>query len=242
MPKARLDQLLIEKGLATDLKEAHALLLAGRLRVHPPVSPLKAGTLLNDQSEISIIQTSKFVSRGGDKLESALDFWGISVKNHVCLDVGSSTGGFTDCLLQRGADLVYAVDVGRGQADPKIRHHPQVRLKEETHFLQWEPVWEGKSPSLAVVDVSFISLKKVLPRLKDILDKNSEILALIKPQFEVDASDLVKGIVRDIAAREKALSEVADEAKKLGFSVEGRFPCPVHGAKGNQEEWVKLIV
>jgi len=200
---------------------------------------LKPGTFFNTDLKIALTEAKKYVSRGGDKLEAALDFWGISVKDCVCLDIGSSTGGFTDCLLQKGAKTVYAVDVGTGQADPKIRNHPRVRLFEKTHILEWVPDFKEERPVLTVMDVSFISLKKVLPKI--MVFKTKMILALVKPQFEAPARDLRHGIIKDGAAREMAVGDIVQFAAS-GFSVQGRLPCPVLGAKGNQEEWLNLSV
>lgn len=245
--KKRLDALLVERGLASDLKEAQALILARRIALNPPpqnkspVQVLKPGSLISPEASLAVSASARFVSRGGEKLEAALDFWRISVKNQVCLDVGASTGGFTDCLLARGASRIYAVDVGYGQFHPKLRADPRVRLFEKTHFLQWSPGWTWGFPAIAVIDLSFISLAKVFPRLSETFaGKSSPILALIKPQFEAPPKDLRKGILKDESARVRAIEGLLAQAEKERFEIHGRFPCPVKGAKGNREEWAYL--
>lgn len=244
MPKApkknRLDLLLVQKGLASSVKEAEALIISGRVRIPLISLPLKPGSLLSPDSQITVIAAPKYVSRGGDKLESALDFWGISVKNLICLDIGASTGGFTDCLLQRGASKVYAVDVGTGQLDPKIRKDARVIALEKTHILKWRPDWKDGAPSFVTIDVSFMSVKNIFPRLKENAPAPFEILCLAKPQFEALPKAAPKGVVRDENEREAAIRAVLADVLNGGFTLTGRFPCPVLGAKGNREEWVRL--
>ena len=238
--KTRLDRLLVQNGLAAGIKEAEALILSGRVRAPLVSQPLKPGALLAPDSQITVIAAPKYVSRGGDKLEAALDFWGISVKNLICLDIGASTGGFTDCLLQRGASKVYAVDVGTGQLDPKIRKDSRVIALEKTHVLKWRPDWKEGEPRFVTMDVSFMSAKNIFPWLKENMPQPFEILCLAKPQFEAPAKSAPKGIVKDGQAREAAIEGVLAAAQREGFSRKGRFPCPVLGAKGNREEWIFL--
>jgi 23S rRNA (cytidine1920-2'-O)/16S rRNA (cytidine1409-2'-O)-methyltransferase len=199
---------------------------------------LKPGILLPPDSQISLIASPKYVSRGGDKLEAALDFWGISVQNLTCLDIGASTGGVTDCLLQRGASKVYTVDVGRGQLDHKIRKDSRVLALEKTHVLKWKPDWKEGAPKFVTMDVSFMSVKNVFPWLKKNLPMPFAVLCLIKPQFEVLPQSAPRGIVKDESAREAAIQSVLEAAQREGFILKGCFPCPVLGAKGNREEWV----
>ena len=249
--KKRLDLLLVERGLVESRSKAQAVILAGQVSVLPPApSALKPGTLLIEDCKITLHSLPRYVSRGGEKLEAALDHWGVAARGKACLDIGSSTGGFTECLLQRGARLVWAVDVGYGQIHPKLRADPRVRLFEETHILKWIPPWidkspdsdykEGDVPVLATADVSFISLEKVLKRAYEILGPEADLLALVKPQFEVGQRHLKKGIVKSEEARSSAVEKITAAARDAGFSVAGHFPCPVLGAKGNREEWLFL--
>ncbi|MBI4218099.1 MAG: TlyA family RNA methyltransferase, partial [Elusimicrobia bacterium] len=196
-------------------------------------------------SEIEVEPLPTYVSRGGEKLESALQHWNLSVHGEICLDVGASTGGFTDCLLQHGAKNVYAVDVGHGQFHPKLRQDPRVRLYENCHILKWQPPWlknpkTCEAPTLTTTDLSFISMKSVLAKLTEIVSKGSQILILVKPQFEVHKRWLEKGIVKDTVARKKAIDEVTEISRNLGFQVVDHFPCPLKGVKGNREEWLYL--
>lgn len=250
--KKRLDLLLIERGLVESRNKAQAVILAGQVRVDPPPpAALKPGTLLPEDSRIEISALPRFVSRGGEKLQPALDRWKIAVGGRTCLDVGSSTGGFTDCLLQNGAKAVYAVDVGRGQLHPSLRSDPRVAVFEETHILRWVPPWVDKTadpsykekgaPTLSVIDVSFIGLRSVLARTVELLRpvaKDFEVLALIKPQFEVGPRNIKKGVVRDETARAEAVERVLGQAAEAGLEIVGHFPCPLPGAKGNVEEWL----
>ncbi len=194
--------------------------------------------MLPEDCGLSVQPLPKFVSRGGEKLEAALFHWKIDVRDKICLDVGASTGGFSDCLLQNGAKKIYCVDVGHGQLHPKIRNDARVASFENTHFLRWDPVWpKDEAPSLAVVDVSFISLEKILFRMYEVGSPALSVLALIKPQFEVEPRFAVKGIVSDSEAREEAILGILERARDAGFKILGRYPCPVFGTKGNQEEW-----
>lgn len=263
----RIDELLVKKFLASSIKEAQSLILAGQVEVTMPspkktgssqkhsagearynqalsAGQLKPGTKVSENSVIRVKPLPKFVSRGGEKLQGALDYWNIQVQNRVCLDVGVSTGGFTDCLLQNGARKVYAVDVGYGQVHPKIRGNERVYLYEKTHILRWQFPWgdsqELPPPEITAIDLSFISLRSVLGQICGGVDTNLEVLALVKPQFELEQKFVRKGIVRDEEARQRAIQCVVGIAKEIHLEVVGHFPCSLSGMKGNREEWLYL--
>ncbi|OGR89071.1 MAG: hypothetical protein A2992_03055 [Elusimicrobia bacterium RIFCSPLOWO2_01_FULL_59_12] len=183
---------------------------------------------------------SRYVSRGGDKLRGALETFGISVKGKTCLDVGSSTGGFTDCLLQAGAKSVYAVDVGWGLLDYTLRKDPRVHVLERTNFRFFNAASLSPKPDFAGVDVSFISLDKILPKLAEVLS-GAEALVLVKPQFEGTPKEAPGGIVRDEGIRQKILHQVKTMATNTGFTVAGLMDSPVKGRKGNQESFLYLV-
>jgi 23S rRNA (cytidine1920-2'-O)/16S rRNA (cytidine1409-2'-O)-methyltransferase len=232
--KKRLDELLPEKDLTESRSMARALILAGRVFVDG-VKQDKAGFLADPCASIAILPAPRFVSRGGEKLEAALEAFGLSVKDRICLDVGSSTGGFTDCLLQRGAAKVYAVDVGRGQLHPRIRSDPRVQTMEKTHILRLDPASLKQTPSFACVDVSFISLRKVLPAVAKFLGRSGVVLTLFKPQFEVGPENLKKGIVKNEEASQAAREEFEAWARGQSLRISGWNPSALKGAKGNQE-------
>ncbi|MCS7314868.1 MAG: TlyA family RNA methyltransferase [Bryobacterales bacterium] len=234
MSRRRLDQLLVDRGLVESRARARALILAGQVLVNGQKAS-KAGQLVAEQSRLEILEPMPYVSRGGLKLEAALERFGIRVEGRVCLDIGASTGGFTDCLLQRGARRVYAVDVGRGQLDWKLRQDPRVVVLEgvNARYLGREHVPEPVE--LAVCDVSFISVTLILPRLAPLLAPEGEMVILVKPQFEVGRGQVGKGgVVRDPELRQAACRKVAAAVESLGFHAEW-FACPVPGAEGNQE-------
>jgi 23S rRNA (cytidine1920-2'-O)/16S rRNA (cytidine1409-2'-O)-methyltransferase len=185
-------------------------------------------------------ESSRFVSRGGDKLRGALDAFHVSANGKICLDVGSSTGGFTDCLLQDGAFSVWAVDVGKGLLDYKLRGDPRVHLLERTNFRFLEPEWLDERPTLAAVDVSFISLKNILPVLKRVLELGSEAVVLVKPQFEGTRKEVPGGFVKDETIRLDILKRVEDMTVTQGFAIKGRVDSTVKGRKGNQETFLYL--
>jgi 23S rRNA (cytidine1920-2'-O)/16S rRNA (cytidine1409-2'-O)-methyltransferase len=237
----RADLLLVELGLAESRTKAQALILAGRIysgqvRVDKPGTRLPAGT------QLTVTETLQYVGRGGLKLAAALDRFGVDPHGKVCLDVGASTGGFTDCLLQRGAGRVYAVDVGYGQLDWNLRNDERVTVMERTNFRK---IAEDALPhdlDLAVADVSFISLKLILPRLSGFLKEGADAVLLVKPQFEAGKGKVGKGgIVRDDKVREEALQGVLDAASGLGFTESGRMESPIRGASGNLEYLVHLV-
>lgn len=235
--KKRLDVLLVERGLFETRTKAQAALMAGQVLLDGKPAP-KPGTPVADDCELDVLTPSPYVSRGGLKLEAALDHWKeIVIKDRVCLDVGASTGGFTDCLLQRGAAKVYAYDVGTAQLHDKLKKDPRVVSRERTHAKDMKPEWFSPRPTLAVIDVSFISLTQVLPWTLPLLEGSWEVLALVKPQFELEPKLVPKGVARDEAARKQALDKVRSAMQKY---VEDVFECPVHGPKGNIETFLRL--
>lgn len=235
-PKDRLDHLLVMRGLAQSRDVAVRLILAGVVKVdgHPIDKPAKAVPV---DAPIDIQPApSRYVSRGGEKLAAALATGIVTVRNAVCLDVGASTGGFTDCLLQHGAGRVYAVDVGYGQFDWRLRQNPRVVLRERTNIRYVNAVAIPEPIDVAVIDVSFISLKKVLPALTPFLRPGGMVVALVKPQFEVGKGQVGRGgIVRDAVQRSAALSGVVASADELGFQVRKTLESPITGKKGNRE-------
>ncbi len=185
-------------------------------------------------------ETSRYVSRGGEKLRGAMDAFGIRAAGKICLDVGSSTGGFTDCLLQDGAKLVIAVDVGYGLIDFKLRKDPRVLLLERTNFRHLELRLITEAPTLATVDVSFISLDKILPKLKEILTPGAEALVLVKPQFEGTPKEVPGGFVKDESTRQAILTRMKTVIEEAGFLVQDRKDSVLRGRKGNQETFLWL--
>jgi 23S rRNA (cytidine1920-2'-O)/16S rRNA (cytidine1409-2'-O)-methyltransferase len=229
-----LDVLLVERGLAESREKAQALILAGQVLVNGQKAE-KAGSSIPVGSAIELLSQPRFVGRGGLKLEAALDHFRIPVDGKICLDIGSSTGGFTDCLLQRGAARVYAIDAGTGQLDWKLRNDPRVAVHEQTNarYLTREQVPEPID--LAVCDVSFISITMILPAIASLLAPHAEMVILVKPQFELERHQVGKGgIVRDPALHLLACRRVEQAVEALGFKTE-IIPSPVLGAEGNQE-------
>jgi 23S rRNA (cytidine1920-2'-O)/16S rRNA (cytidine1409-2'-O)-methyltransferase len=234
--KLRLDKLLLEKGLVDSRERARSLILSGKIWVNGKRVD-KAGTQVNVSSMVELKASDyPYVSRGGVKLEAALHHFGVNVKNKVTMDVGASTGGFTDCLLQHGAKRVYAIDVGYGKLDWRLRQDQRVILieKQNIRYLSKEIIPE--KIDMVTIDVSFISLKKVIPKVKEFLKEKAEIIVLIKPQFELGRGEVGKGgIVRDKGKREQIVAEIIDFCQILRFKVEGVVASPILGAKGNQE-------
>jgi 23S rRNA (cytidine1920-2'-O)/16S rRNA (cytidine1409-2'-O)-methyltransferase len=241
--KLRLDKLLVERGLVPSRERAQALILAGKVLVEEQKIE-KAGTTVSSDAAIRLLgEDLKYVSRGGLKLEKALEHWKIEVGGKACLDVGASTGGFSDCLLQHGAAQIIAVDTGYGQMDLKIRQDPRVRLLEKTNarFLTKEQV--GQQVDLVVVDVSFISATLVLPAVVQAAlpgcqgeRVGRQLVVLVKPQFEVGREQVSKGgIVRDEAAQKMAVEKVRQAVVGLGFSHIDGIESPILGAEGNRE-------
>jgi 23S rRNA (cytidine1920-2'-O)/16S rRNA (cytidine1409-2'-O)-methyltransferase len=234
--KVRIDRLLVDRGLVESRERGHALILAGQILVNGQKQD-KAGALVPEDAELRILgEVIPYVSRGGLKLAAALKEFGLSADGKIALDVGASTGGFTDCLLQHGAKKVYAVDVGYGQMAWKIRQDPRVTTIERVNIRAIEPALVPAPVDIVVIDVSFISLEKVIPSILQFLRPGAEIVALIKPQFEVGREQVGKGgIVRDEAARQAAVERITIFVQKLGFDVKGVIPSPITGQDGNVE-------
>ena len=236
MPKKlRLDQLLVGRGLFPSREQARRAILAGKVSVGTRIAA-KPSELLDDQTAIAVKPIRKYVGRGALKLESALDHFHVDLRGKTGLDIGASTGGFTDCMLQRGAEKIYAVDVGYGQLDWKLRNDPRVIVLEKINarFLTGDQVQE--LVDLCVIDVSFISLTLILPNAVAFLEPDGVILALIKPQFELQRSEVGKGgIVRDPRLHQKAQDKIVAFVNDLGHVVAGIAPAAIKGLDGNQE-------
>src|SRR5687768_68466 len=252
MPKVRLDVLLVERGLAESRAKAQAMIMAGQVRVADQVM-LKPATSIPADSPLTVDFGPRFVSRGGEKLDAALEAFAIDVTGLICADVGASTGGFTDCLLQRGAAKIYAIDVGKGILHWKLRNDPRVVVMEETNARYVESLPEPVS--LVTVDASFISLKILLPVVKKWLfplssfikeekkkEERGDILALIKPQFEAGKKDVARGdgVIRDPEIHKQVLLDVLGFARTEGLGIHGLIKSPLLGPKGNAEFLVWL--
>jgi 23S rRNA (cytidine1920-2'-O)/16S rRNA (cytidine1409-2'-O)-methyltransferase len=231
--RRRLDQLLVERGLVSSRERAQALVRAGLVRVAGTPSDRPDQLVAADQV-IEVAGGTGYVSRGGEKLAAALDAFRIDPRGRSCLDVGASTGGFTDVLLQRGAERVIAVDVGYGQLAWSLRQDPRVIVMERVNIRHLDQL--PQPADLGVIDVSFISLRLVLPRARQLLSPPGEVVALVKPQFEVGKGAVGKGgVVRDPAQHEQVLDELRRFAAEIGYQVAGQLPSPVLGTKGNRE-------
>lgn len=239
MAKVRLDVLLVERGLAESRAKAQALIMAGQVRVEDQVT-LKPATSVSTDSIVTVDSGPRFVSRGGEKLQAALEAFHIDVTGWVCADVGASTGGFTDCLLQHGAAKVYAIDVGKGLLHWKLRNDPRVIVMEGTNARYVESLPEPVS--LVTVDASFISLKILLPVVKKWNEERGEIVALIKPQFEAGKKDVARGdgVIRDPEIHKQVLLDVLGFVQAEGFQTRGLIKSPLLGPKGNTEFLVWL--
>lgn len=247
--KIRIDLLLVERGLAESRHKAQALLLAGQVLVGEQKIE-KPGQLVDPEANIRILRQLPFASRAGAKLQAALDHFKISVAGRTCADLGASTGGFSDCLIQNGAFLVYAFDVGKGQLAWKLQSHPRVVVRDQFNVRNLGPE-DLPGVSLVSIDLSFISIAKILPALKESLTAARtavreasgrldalavDVIVLVKPQFEVGKGEVGKGgIVRDQAKRMQALESVREVARQTGFKVLGSILSPVAGAQGNRE-------
>jgi 23S rRNA (cytidine1920-2'-O)/16S rRNA (cytidine1409-2'-O)-methyltransferase len=239
--KKRLDLVVLEKGLADSRQRAQALIMAGKVLVNNLIVD-KSGTLVSPKDDIVLQEEDHpYVSRGGLKLQKALHTLGIDINGFVCLDVGASTGGFTDCLLQHGAGRVYAVDVGYGQLSWKLRQNPRVVVIERMNIRYMQPETIPQPVDLVTIDVSFISLKKVVPEILKFMKKNAGILALIKPQFEVGKRNIGKGgVVRDPDLHAKVISNLSEFFIKKHLLCEWVIPSPILGPKGNKEFFISL--
>ncbi|MEK6276887.1 MAG: TlyA family RNA methyltransferase [Actinomycetota bacterium] len=240
MPRQRIDALLAERGQFPSRSAAAASVRAGAVRIGAdgPVA-LKPSQMIEPEAELFVKESCPYVSRGGIKLENALETLGIDVAGTDCLDVGASTGGFTDCLLQRGAAQVAALDVAHGQLDWKLRNDPRVTVLEKVNARSLDPAELPFAPQLVTVDVSFISLAKVLPALAAALPAGGELLALVKPQFELGRGRVGKGgVVRSPGDRREALLAAAEAARRAGLGVLGFASSGLPGPKGNQESFL----
>jgi 23S rRNA (cytidine1920-2'-O)/16S rRNA (cytidine1409-2'-O)-methyltransferase len=247
MDKTRLDVLLVERGLAESRSMAQRLIMAGQVRVNGQVA-VKTAAGVDPSDSIEVDRGPRYVSRGGEKLEAALEAFRPDVSGRVCADVGASTGGFTDCLLQHGAARVYAIDVGRGILDWKLRQDPRVAVMEETNARYVERLPEPVS--LITIDASFISLKTLLPVVRGWLGAGEgeaavegDVIALIKPQFEAGRKVVAKGkgVVRDPAVHRQVIEEVIASARQAGYAPRGLIRSPLQGPKGNAEFLLHLV-
>jgi 23S rRNA (cytidine1920-2'-O)/16S rRNA (cytidine1409-2'-O)-methyltransferase len=236
MPKKlRLDQLLVRKGLFASREQARRAIMAGDVMIGTRIVG-KPSELVDEQAAIIVKPRRKYVGRGALKLEAALDHFNIDVQAKSALDIGASTGGFTDCMLQRGANKVYAVDVGHGQLDWKLRNDPRVIVLEKVNARSLSREHIPELVDVCVIDVSFISLTLILPSAFDLISSTGVILALIKPQFELQRADVGKGgIVRDQALHQNAQDKIVSFVTHLGHVVSGIVPSAIKGADGNQE-------
>jgi len=239
--KKALDRLLVDKGLVPDLKTARALIMAGKVivndhRIDKPGTPVPVDDALRLKDK-----TAKYVSRGGDKIAAPFRTFAIRLSGRVVIDVGAATGGFTDCVLQRGATRVYAVDVGYGQLAWKLQQDDRVLNIERQNIRDLDPAELSPVPSLAMIDASFISLKKILPRVISLLTEKGEILCLVKPQFEAGKNEVESGgIVRDPAVYRSVVRDIIHSAWPLSLRVKGIMESPITGQKGNREFFILL--
>jgi 23S rRNA (cytidine1920-2'-O)/16S rRNA (cytidine1409-2'-O)-methyltransferase len=231
--KKRLDLLLVERGLAESRTQAQALILAGRVRGYE-----KPGMQVDENAELAVQAPQRFVSRGGEKLDHALDALGVDPAGRDCLDVGASTGGFTDVLLQRGAARVIAVDVGYGQLHERLRADPRVTVLERTNARELREL--PFAPELVVCDVSFISLRLALPRALALAKPGWEAVVLVKPQFEARRAEVKGGVVRDVGVRRRVVGEIASAALAWGAETVGAVDSGLPGPKGNREVFLHL--
>jgi 23S rRNA (cytidine1920-2'-O)/16S rRNA (cytidine1409-2'-O)-methyltransferase len=234
--KMRIDLLLVSRGLSPTREKAQAMILSGRVEVDGrPVE--KAGTPVDSDATLQVLGPAHpYVSRGGVKLAAALDAFRIDPRGLVCLDVGASTGGFTDCLLQRGALRVYAIDVGHGQLDAKLRADPRVVLRERVNARNLSREHVPEPAALAALDLSFISVRLVLPRVVPLLAPGAAAIVLAKPQFEAGRREVPRGgVVRSAAVQRRVVAEIEQFGSGLGLVCDGVIPSPIKGARGNQE-------
>lgn len=240
--KERLDVILVEQGYAASREKAKAIIMSGNVYVNGEKED-KAGSMFEQEGMRLEVRDAgqKYVSRGGLKLEKAVECWEISLDGLVCMDIGASTGGFTDCMLQNGAQKVYSVDVGHGQLDWKLRNDPRVVCMEKTNFRHMAPGDIGEEVDFASVDVSFISLTRMLIPARNLLRAGGQMICLIKPQFEAGREKVgKKGVVRDPAAHEEVIHKVIDFASSIGFAVQHLEYSPIRGPEGNIEYLVHI--
>lgn len=241
--KKRLDEIVVERGLVSTRSKARGMILAGEVYVNGKKSD-KAGAMIAEEAAIEIKSGPDFVSRGGLKLQHALREFAVNVDGYVCVDIGASTGGFTDCLLKNGAKKVYSIDVGYGQLDAKLRVDKRVVVIERMNIRNFDPAAISEPVELVVIDVSFIGLEKVFPKVDEILQTNAprtthraqRVIALIKPQFQVGKGKVGKGgVVRDESLRQSAIEAVKTAASAAGWNLSGIVESPIKGPKGNIE-------
>ncbi|MDR3253679.1 MAG: TlyA family RNA methyltransferase [Endomicrobium sp.] len=237
--KKRLDILLFEKGFAQTRTKAQAFIMSGSVFVNNEVQ-YKPGALIGKEEIIEIKNTNPYVSRGGLKLASALGALNIDLKGYICLDVGASTGGFTDCMLQQGAVKVYAVDVGTAQLHYKLRQDKRVINIENVNFRYFDGFLLKDNIDFAAIDVSFISLDKILPVVHKIISSDCFVLAMVKPQFELESFEIKKGVVRDEKLRQKAINKIKQTALSLKFKIISEADSGLRGPKGNLEHFLLL--
>lgn len=238
MPKQRLDAIVVSRGLVGSRAKAQALIMAGRVLVGSKVV-IKAGTLLPENVEISLLQQPPFVGRGGLKLEYALDQFHLDVAGKVAADIGASTGGFTDCLLQRGTSRIYAIDVGRGQLDYRLRQDKRVVVMEGVNARY--PLELPEKVDLSVIDVSFISLEKVIPPAATVLKEGGCLVVLLKPQFEAKREEVGKGgIIKDPTVHARVIGRFTKWFTRQGFRLGGLVASPITGGSGNTEVLILL--
>lgn len=243
MSRDRLDAVLVARGLSAGREQAKRSVMAGTVYINGQKAA-KASQFVSESDEVTVRgEPMPFVSRGGLKLQRALDSFRIDVTGFVCLDVGASTGGFTDCLLSRGAKKVYAIDVGYGQLDWKLRNDPRVVVMERANARNMEAAWFNEAADFACMDVSFISIKLILPALMSCLKPGAEIVSLIKPQFEAGREKVgKKGVVRDEAVHREVILSILAFAREAGYAVLGLDHSPIKGPEGNVEFLVHLAV
>ncbi len=236
MPKKRLDVAIVEKGLAESRNQAQRMIMAGEVQINGNTA-LKPSESVADDAEITLKEQPPFISRGGEKLEGALQAFHLTDLNgKICADIGASTGGFTDCLLQHGADKVYAVDVGHGQLHWKLRNDPRVVVMEKTNVRNLQSLPE--KVDMVVVDVSFISLRTIFPNLKNLMKEDAvDLITLIKPQFEAGKKEAARGrgVIHDPDVHRKVLENVLQAAQEQGLYLHGLIRSPIKGPKGNIE-------
>lgn len=237
--KKRLDVVIFEKGLSESRSKAQALVMAGEVLVNGE-KITKAGFQVSDDDLIEIEKQNPYVSRGGLKLESVLKLFEIDFTDKVCMDIGASTGGFTDCMLQHGAKKVYAVDVGTAQLHYELRNDPRVVNIENVNFRYFDKALLKDDIDIITIDVSFISLDKILPLASEIVSNTGNIIAMIKPQFELEPGEVKKGVVKDEKLRQKAIDKIKNVVESLNMTVLKEQDSGLKGPKGNLEHFILL--
>jgi 23S rRNA (cytidine1920-2'-O)/16S rRNA (cytidine1409-2'-O)-methyltransferase len=233
--RVRLDQLIVDKGLAPSRERARALILAGQVSVDGQPQT-KAGAQVDTTADVALVAPDHpYVGRGGVKLAHALDTFAIDVKGREALDIGASTGGFTDVLLKRGATRVIALDVGHGQIDWTLRNDPRVLVIEHFNARHLQLSDLPGPVDIVTIDVSFISLRQILPVVPPLVRPGADVIALVKPQFEAGRSEIRKGVIRDATVQARVIEEVAAAAREVGLTPAASTPSPITGAKGNVE-------